>query len=77
MCLDYDRKCISTLIMITSVYSDRILQLKTPFKFFVIFNSQPRFGYFKRNAPSFTSDKEKNSHCSFFENFQVFTLKDL
>lgn len=45
--------------MITSVYSDSICQLMTPFKFFIIFNSQPRFGYSKRNTPSFTSDKEK------------------
>lgn len=61
--------------MIASVYSDRIIQLKTPFKFFLIFNSQPSFGYFKRNIPSFTSDKEKIP--TFSENFQLFDLKEL
>lgn len=65
-CLDYDRKCISMLIMVTSVYSDRIFQLKTPLKFFIMFDSQIPTVLFLRISKYLLS---RNSN--YFDSYQI------
>jgi len=80
MCLDYHRKCISNfLIIITSVCSDRIFQLKTLFSFFIIFiegflYSQPRHGYSKKTVPSFSLDTKVKIPTAFFLRISKYLL---